>query len=94
MNLILIRILVANFSPTSIWRVLSSFDWHILYLKVVKIALQGGNLHLYCSGSWKPESSRRLCWRGMLGNLRRVLGIWNGEEWEGVEEGEVSSRVT
>jgi hypothetical protein len=30
------------------------------------------------------------CWV----NLRRALGIWNGERWEGVEKGEVSSRVT
>jgi hypothetical protein len=30
------------------------------------------------------------CW----GNLRRALGIWNGEGWEGVEKGEVSSRVS
>jgi hypothetical protein len=30
------------------------------------------------------------CW----GNLRRSLGIWNGEGWGGVEKGEVSSRVT
>jgi hypothetical protein len=48
-----------------------------------------------CSGPWKPESSRRLCWRRMLGKsekARREFG--RGRGWGGVEKREVSSRVT
>ncbi len=50
---------------------------------------------IICSGPWKLESSRRLCWRGMLGKSEkgcREFGMGRG--WGGVEKGETSSRVT
>ncbi len=37
-----------------------------------------------CSRSWKPESSRRLCWRGMPGKSEKGTG---NLEWGGVRKG-------
>ncbi len=42
---------------------------------------------LGCSGPWKPESSRLFVGAGCWGNLRRVPGIWNGGDGEGLRKG-------
>ncbi len=92
MPLFLASCVCINFSHLS-----SIFPPSSLFLPFPNISLPlfSHFLPKYCSGPWKLESSRRLCWRGMLEKSEkgcREFGIGRG--WGGVEKGEVSSRVT
>ncbi len=77
-------------------KIVRMFCYHFPAFSVfLKTVTNPNNILQSCSVLWKPGSSRHPSWCGVLGKSEK--GCWEfgmRGEWGGVEEGEVSLRVT